>query len=153
MAGAAGIERIVVGVDGSAHGEAALEWAIRMAKGMGSHITAVFAIYVPVYFPEPYGIPIQFDEKWRAEMLDEFENKWCKKLKSSGVPHRMVVMDGRPASVIVGVADKEDADLIIVGRRGRGGVAELLLGSVSHEVAIHSKRPVLLIEPEPGPKP
>jgi nucleotide-binding universal stress UspA family protein len=35
--------------------------------------------------------------------------------------------------------------MIIVGRRGRGEVAELLLGSVSHEVVLHSKRPVLLV--------
>jgi hypothetical protein len=37
------------------------------------------------------------------------------------------------------------ADVIVVGRRGRGGVAELLLGSVSHELVFHSKRPVLVI--------
>ena len=41
--------------------------------------------------------------------------------------------------------DLVDADMVVMGRRGRGGVAELLLGSVSHEVALQSKRPVLLI--------
>jgi nucleotide-binding universal stress UspA family protein len=38
-----GISRIVVGVDGSEHAEAALDWAVRMAKGMGSEVVAVFA--------------------------------------------------------------------------------------------------------------
>lgn len=148
MASSSGIKRIVVGVDGSEHGEEALRWAIRMAKGMGSRITAVYAVYVPIYFPEPYGIPVQFDEKWRSEMKDEFETKWCKRLRASGLAYRTVMRDGRPASVIAEVADQEKADIIIVGRRGRGGVAELVLGSVSHELAVHSTRPLLLIEPK-----
>jgi len=50
-----------------------------------------------------------------------FEGQWCKPLR--------------------------DADLIVVGRRGRGEVAELLLGSVSHELTHDTARPVLLISP------
>ncbi len=145
-----GIKKVVVGVDGSPQAEAAIRWAIRMAKGMGSQVIAVYAIHIPVYFPEPYGIPVQFDEKWRAEMKSEFETKWCRALKLSGVRYRTVMEDGRPASVIADVADRESADVIVVGRRGRGGVAELVLGSVSHELVLGSRRPVLLISPEPG---
>jgi Universal stress protein family len=53
--------------------------------------------------------------------------------------------DGRPASVTAYTAESADADLVVVGRRGLGGVAEVLLGSVSHELSLHCKRPVLLI--------
>jgi nucleotide-binding universal stress UspA family protein len=53
--------------------------------------------------------------------------------------------DGRAASVIADVADRENADMVVVGRRGRGGVAELLLGSTSHELVLHSRRPVLVV--------
>ncbi len=147
MAAANGIKRIVVGVDGSKNGAAALGWAIRMAKGMGSQITAVYAIDIPVYFPEPYGVPVQFDEEWRKAMRAEFEDKWCRPLKASGVRYRTVIADGRPASVISDVADSQSADVIVVGRRGRSAVGELVLGSVSHELALHAHRPVLLIEP------
>jgi nucleotide-binding universal stress UspA family protein len=146
-----GIKRIVVGVDGSESCQAALKWAIQMAKGMGSQITAVYAIDMPVYFPQPYGIPVQFDEKWRAEIKAEFENKWCKPLVASGVRYRTVMEDGRPATVITRVADAVDADVLVVGRRGLGGVGELLLGSVSHELVLHCRRPVLLISPEKRP--
>ena len=144
-----GIGRIVVGVDGSEHSNAAIDWAARMAKGMGSEVVAVFAIAPPVYFDTGYMAPIappQFDPAWRAEMKKEFEKQWCKGLRDAGVRYRTVMEDGRPASVIAEVADSVDADLIVIGRRGRGGVAELVLGSVSHELVLHSKRPVLVIE-------
>jgi nucleotide-binding universal stress UspA family protein len=145
-----GIKQIVVGVDGSEHGAFALGWAVRMAKGMGSEVIAVFAISPPLYpdsgfgFAPPVVMP-QFDPEWRAEMQKEFETEWCKQLQESGVDYRTVMEDGRPASVIAQVADQVGADVIVVGRRGRGGVAELLLGSVSHELVLHSKRPVLVI--------
>ena len=143
-----GIKRIVVGVDGSAQSAAAVEWAVRLAKGMRSQITAVFAIHMPIYFASEYGAPFQFDQQWRDDMKEEFENKWCKPLIVSGVRYRTVMEDGRPASVIDAVADRENADLVVVGRRGRGDVAELVLGSVSHELVLNSKRPILVISPE-----
>jgi nucleotide-binding universal stress UspA family protein len=115
---------------------------------MGSQITAVFAIHMPIYFASEYGAPFQYDQQWRDEMKAEFETKWCKPLRVSGVRYRTVMEDGRPASVIGAVADREKADLIVVGRRGRGDVAELVLGSVSHELVLNSKRPVLVISPE-----
>lgn len=143
-----GIGRIVVGVDGSEHSEAALDWAVRMAKGMGSEVVAVFAIAPPVYFDVGYMAPVappQLDPKWRAEMKKEFEEQWCKRLRDEGIRYRTIMEDGRPSAVIAQVGDSVDADVIVVGRRGRGGVAELVLGSVSHELVQHSKRPILLI--------
>jgi len=150
-----GISRIVVGVDGSEHADAALDWTVRMAKGMGSEVVAVFAISQPFYFDAGYVTavaPPQFDPVWRAEITKEFEGEWCKPLIEAGVKYRTVIEDGRPASVIARVADGTDADVIVVGRRGRGGVAELVLGSVSHELVLHSKRPILLISTAAQPR-
>jgi nucleotide-binding universal stress UspA family protein len=150
-----GIRRIVVGVDGSEHSDAAVEWAARMAKGMASEVVAVFAVAPPVYFETGYTAPVvppQFDPEWRAEMKKDFETNWCKRLRDAGVRYRTVMEDGRPASVIAQVADSVDADVIVVGRRGRGGVAELVLGSVSHELVLHSKRPILLISTAAEPR-
>lgn len=147
MARGKAIKHIVVGLDGSADSEAALEWAIDMAKGMGSEVIAVFAIDLPSFYPEPYAIPLQFDDQWRKTMRAEFEEKWCKPMREAGIQHRPVMQDGRAASVISRVAEAEDADIIVVGRRGRGRVTELLLGSVTHELVLRSKVPVLVIEP------
>lgn len=149
-----GVGRIVVGVDGSVHADFALQWAVRMAGGMGSEVIAVFAVSPPVYLDGGLGyapsvVLPQYDQEWRAAMKEEFETKWCKRLKESEARYRTVMEDGRPASVIAKVADGAGADVIVVGRRGRGGVAELLLGSVSHELVLHSKRPVLVISSAP----
>jgi nucleotide-binding universal stress UspA family protein len=125
-----------------------MSWAVAMAKGMGSEITAVYAIAPPVYVDTGMfstGVPVQYDEKWREEMKREFEDEWCKPLRDSGVIYKAVIEDGRAASVIAKVADSVNADVVVVGRRGRGGVAELLLGSVSHELVLHCKRAVLVI--------
>jgi nucleotide-binding universal stress UspA family protein len=146
------IRRIVVGVDGSEHATAALEWAALMAKGFGSEVVAVFAISPPVYFDTGFSaptVPVQFDDEWRAEIKKEFEHVWVKPLSDAGVKYRTEIEDGRAASVILQLADAEEADMVVVGRRGRGGVAELLLGSVSHELVLHSTRPVLVISTRP----
>ena len=142
---AAGLKRIVVGVDGSEAGKGALEWAARLAKTAHYEVVAVYAIDIPLALPDPYAIPFYLDEKWRSAIQKDFENKWLRPLKTAGVRYRAIMQDGRPASVILEVADQEKAELVVVGRRGRGEVAELLLGSVSHEIVLHSRRPVMLV--------
>ncbi len=142
------IEKIVVGLDGSEHSAAALSWAVGMARGMGSEVIALYAVDIPVYYPAPYGVPPQYDPEWRQAMAGEFE-KWCEPLKKAGVRYRALMLDGRPATELARTAEEEGADVIVVARRGRGGVAELVLGSVSHELILHSKVPVLLIPPAP----
>ena len=144
------IKRIVVGVDGSDHSADALQWVIRLAHDLKVEVIAVYAIPAPssLEFVDVYGawiVPPELFPEWRAERKRAFEEDWCKPLHDAGVAYRTVLEDGRPASVIAAVADREDADLIVVGRRGRGEVAELLLGSVSYELTHHCKRPVLLV--------
>src|SRR5450759_5491788 len=83
------IGRIVVGVDGSEHSEAALDWAVRMAKGMGSEVVAVFAISPPVYFDTGYVTaiaPPQFDPEWRAEMKKGVRRDVVQALERRGSP-------------------------------------------------------------------
>jgi nucleotide-binding universal stress UspA family protein len=51
--------------------------------------------------------------------------------------------------VLLGAAETEQADLIVLGTRGLGGFPELMLGSTSLQMAEHSARPVLIVPPEP----
>lgn len=141
------IRRIVVGVDGSEPSAAALAWAIEMARGMHAEIVAVYGFDLPPDLSLGFA-PVSaamYEPDLRATLKRLLESDWTAPLKESGLPHQVLMRDGRPASVIIEAADEFEADIVVVGRRGRGGVAELLLGSVSHEVALHCRRPVLLI--------
>ncbi len=153
------VRRIVVGIDGSEPAAAALATSVGLARSLGAEIVAVHAIPPPALSEYRYGmLPVELDPAWRAEVRRQLEEEWCRPLEEAGVPYRTVERDGRPATVIREVADEEEADLVVVGRRGRGRVAELLLGSVSHELSHTCQRPLLLIptphrderEPRPG---
>lgn len=144
------VRRIVVGVDGSDHAAAALDWAMALARSTEAEIIAVFAIPPPNYleYGAGYGAPVtppELDPEWRLSMKRSFEQDWCAGLRASGLAYRTMFEDGRAPEVIADVAEREDADLVVVGRRGLGGVAELVLGSVSHALSHHCSRPVVLI--------
>jgi nucleotide-binding universal stress UspA family protein len=66
--------------------------------------------------------------------------------KGRGVKAKTMLAKGHPAGLILGVAKTEDADLIVVGSRGLGGVKGLFLGSVSNAVVQNSKVPVMVIK-------
>ena len=102
---------------------AALAWAIEMARGMHAEIVAVFGLDVPVDLSLGFA-PISaamYQPKWRATLKRMLEDEWTAPLKESGLPQRVLLEDGRPASVIIHVADAVDADIVVVGQRGKGG--------------------------------
>jgi nucleotide-binding universal stress UspA family protein len=55
------------------------------------------------------------------------------------------VLEGPPADAILNVAQVRECDLIVMGSRGRGALAGLLLGSVSHRVVAHARMPVMVV--------
>jgi nucleotide-binding universal stress UspA family protein len=56
-----------------------------------------------------------------------------------------MVLDGSAAGALMDIAAQEQADLIVVGSRGRGGFTELLLGSVGHHLTLHARIPVTIV--------
>jgi nucleotide-binding universal stress UspA family protein len=58
-----------------------------------------------------------------------------------------VAVDGDPVTVLLETAEREGADLVVVGSRGVGGHPDLLLGSTSHQVIRFSRRPVVVVPP------
>lgn len=138
--------KIIVAVDGSEHSIRAVAWCATYARKLGAEVIAVHAVEVPVYaapfgmVPTPVYVP-QDHEKLR----DVLVNHWCEPLDRLQVPFKTEIVEGYPSDVICRTAEAEDADLVVVGRRGRGGFAELLLGSTSHQLAHHLGRPLVIV--------
>lgn len=140
--------RVVVGVDGSTGSRAALQWAVEEARLRGAVVEPVLVWHPPEYayayastmalVPAP---SITEEAALRAKL-------WLDKALE-GVPEgtemRPQLLEGHAAKVLVQVA--EGADLLVVGSRGRGGFAGLLLGSVSRACAHHGTCPVVIVPP------
>ena len=132
--------RVVVGVDGSAHGDAALRWALEQAESRAGEVTAVFAWQQPFI-----SIPGAFDREELEQAAKDFLiEKVSAVAPSPKVPFLPLVAEGDPAEALV-VASK-DADLLVVGTRGRSPFMGSVLGAVSLRCAAGARCPVTLIK-------
>lgn len=138
-------QTIVVGVDGSKPSVLALQWAVRQAELTGAAVRAITAWNFP-NDPTPFGIvpdippPQDQVDKVRARLEEVVAGSVP---ASSDVEVRAEVITGHAASILVEAAS--DAELLVVGNRGRGAVAEALLGSVSEHCVRHSACPVVVL--------
>lgn len=140
---------IVLGVDDSLGSMEAVRWCARFAREADAEVFVVHGFSFEVY---PYAVNLlpPMDDTWRKEMLVTVENDWCAPLAKEGVRYRVELIEESPARALMDVADRVHADVIVVGRRGRGGFAELLLGSVSHQLTHHARQPVVVVPPPTG---
>jgi len=138
---------IVVGVDGSAAAQGAVGWCVEHAPLLDAEVVAVHAVELPIYVGGPFEFtpPAVPGEEWRADLHRTVEQEWCAPLHEAGIPFRVVVEEGSPAGVLSDVAAREHASLVVVNRRGRGGFTELVLGSVSHQLAHHAPCPLVIV--------
>jgi nucleotide-binding universal stress UspA family protein len=141
---------VVVGLDGSDEAARALQWTIEIASDLRAEVVVVHALETQflAYYSLEAGVPHQLHERWQEEIKQAFEEEWTSPLKGSGLPHRTLLREGRPATVISEAAEQLGADFVVVGRRGRGDVTRLLLGSVSSELTQDCPVPVVVISPK-----
>ncbi len=141
------MRRIVVGVDGSTSSREALQWAIEEARARGGQVEAVHTWHVPYLAVYPYGALALEDsdtiEKRARAVLDEVVDGTD--THGLEVPVERIVACGNAAGILLEVA--KGADLLVVGSRGHGGFAGLVLGSVSQQCANHAPCPVLIVRP------
>jgi nucleotide-binding universal stress UspA family protein len=141
------METIVVGVDGSACARAAVQFAAREAALRKGRLRIVCAWEIP---PAVYagGFAPGLDQatldgfRAGAEAVAAEAVAAAKQLQS-GIECEGKAVQGQPAEVLLEEAG--DANLIVVGNRGHGGFASLLLGSVSHQVVQHAPCPVTVV--------
>jgi nucleotide-binding universal stress UspA family protein len=79
------------------------------------------------------------------EEIERYLGRAGSTLREAGIQYRSVVRFGEPGEEIISLARETESDLIVMGRRGRGRAAKLLLGSVSDKVAKEALCPVTLI--------
>jgi nucleotide-binding universal stress UspA family protein len=136
---------IVVAVDGSDGSREALRFAVEEARFRNATLRVVTAWSVPALAygggyavvgidPEPYGdAATAVSEQALASIAEE----------TAGIDIKRVVREGQAAEVVIDEA--RGADMVIVGSRGHGGFANLLLGSVSHQIAHHAPCTVVIV--------
>jgi nucleotide-binding universal stress UspA family protein len=139
--------KIIVGVDGSPESARAVEWCAAHAASMDAEVVAVHSIELPIYAASGFGaVPLPIPTEPDREALREVvQSEWCAPMGNAKVRYRVVITEGAPAPAIMAIAEKEGADLVVSGRRGRGGFAELLLGSTSHQLSHHLDRPLVIV--------
>jgi len=137
------METIVVGVDGSQGARAALEYATREAALRRAQLRVVYAWQIsPVVYSSGYAPDLDEGFNEAAETLAREAIAAVKELDGT-VECEGEAVEGQPALVLL--REARDADLIVVGNRGHGGFASLLLGSVSHQVVQHAHCPVTVV--------
>jgi nucleotide-binding universal stress UspA family protein len=134
--------KMVVGVDGSPHSSAALSWALEQAEARDSNgeVTALFAWQVPFV-----SMPGAYDRSELEEAYREFLLKTVAEVAPAPrVPLHTVLAEGDATEALIEAS--KDADILVLGIRGRSPVAGLMLGSVSQACATSAPCPVVLIK-------
>ena len=139
---------IIVGVDGSGHSRRALEWAMKEAAVRRVPLTVITVHEISVgywgsgvSYPEDHAVA---EHARRAVQLEV--EKVLDSLGESRPSVTVQALSGTPAHELLTAA--KDADMIVVGSRGTGGFARLLMGSVSTQVSHHAHCPVVVIPAE-----
>lgn len=142
---------MVVGVDGSEHSAAALRWAMEEARLRGAELVAVHAwtFVPPTAVAEPGMIPVAATDLMDDLALERqaaersLDDALASVLGDDASSIERILGEGSPSEVLVDAS--ADADLVVVGSRGRGGIKGALLGSVSQHLAQHAHCPVVIV--------
>ena len=140
-----------MGFDGSGAARSAVSWSADEARLRGRPLTIVHALMPPVTTGGlGVGLPPSLDiiDDMERAALDEIE-KVAAEFRANDLQVDGIVRIGAASSVMLEAS--EDADLVVIGSRGRGGFRGLLLGSVGAQVAAHSGCPVAVIRHDPQP--
>ena len=145
---------LVVGVDGSDCSRAALEFALDEATRRNAGVRVVAAAPEADYWATSYGMsPSLVEElttnleKSAQAMVDELTRERGRSV--AGIPVSVQGVAGAPGRVLV--EQSRDADLLVVGHRGRGGFRSAALGSVSLQCVLHASVPVTVVRPRQQP--
>lgn len=139
------MKSIVIATDGSAPAQEAVEVGLELASEQGADVTFVHVTPADEFVTTRLGPAPAVPHR---EEIDESETALqnaAAAAETAGVTFALERISGNTVETIVQLADAKDADLIVIGSRGRGALASTLLGSVSQGVMTHARRPVLIV--------
>lgn len=144
------LKRILFPTDFSENAQAAQKYACALAEQFQAelhllHVMVDPAIVIPepgTFFPIPDTFLAELKERTEKALDGALDAKWC-----AGKTVQRVIRRGTPFVEIVRYAKDVDADLIVIGTHGRGGLAHVLLGSVAEKVVRKAPCPVLTVRP------
>jgi nucleotide-binding universal stress UspA family protein len=136
------MKRILCAVDGSESASSALDFAIDLCRDTGASLS-VIAVRTPI--PTGHGavgaiLPIEEEQG-----IKQIAHEAVETAEAAGVDAGMVLASGNAAHEIASAAERLGVDLIVVGSRGLGAVAGILMGSVSHALVKRAPAPVTVV--------
>jgi nucleotide-binding universal stress UspA family protein len=135
-------EVILLATDGSPDARQALAYARDLALRDGAQVIVVHAFEpVPTYLGDPMEGRVMARH---VAVGEEVADEAARELRKAGVDVIVEVLEGPAADAILNVADVRACDLIVMGSRGHGALASLILGSVSRRVISRARAPVLV---------
>jgi nucleotide-binding universal stress UspA family protein len=138
--------KILLATDGSPSATEAGRYVSQLAKLTGAQVIVLHAYpRVPAFLGEP-NLSQMIHQN--LEEADRIVAPVVEGLAAAGVDVSAEMLEGPPAEAILAVAESSACDLIVMGTRGYGHLAGMLLGSVSHKVLANATMPVLVVRPE-----
>jgi nucleotide-binding universal stress UspA family protein len=137
------MNRIMIATDGSEGGLAAVETGAELARSSGATATLVYVREAPALADAYSRRALSLEQQQAERSVAES----AARLADSGVAVETAVLVGDPAGKIVELAREQRADLLVVGSRGNGTIADALLGRVSGPLVRRADRPVLVAKP------
>lgn len=136
-------KHILLAVDGSDHALRATEIAAELARSMKAELRVVVAYEpIPPYLGEPN---LQSAINARLKDAEEILQKAEGVMGKVPVKVQTDILEGNPAEAIIEVAKTWECDVIVMGSRGLGRLAGMVLGSTSQKVVSHAPCPVLIV--------
>lgn len=136
--------RVVVGVDGSANCQAAVQYAFEAATERNAELAVVFAWHQPTRWPEGWPLTSENKPRYPADydlILSESIAGWREKYPNVAVT--TIAETEHPAAALA--HQTVNADLVVIGGRGHGTVTGMLLGSVARAILRHVNRPTVVV--------
>jgi nucleotide-binding universal stress UspA family protein len=139
------LNQIVIATDGSPGSAVAVEEGVWLAKMLDARVTFVTVVRPPLpllgepYYQRAVSVDLARARHSLAQAIDVAQER--------DITFDTDVLQGAPAEAILAFARDCEADLIVLGSRGRGSVVGAVLGSVSAEVVHRADRPVLVARP------